>query len=81
MLTVQNGKGSGSRIGNLLLFKRRFEEIDWRRTLECPNCHSTVRVHTAFAVCPECRRPMGMHARVVDQRSEVSGQRPAGEQP
>lgn len=53
MLTVQNGKGSRSRIGDLAEFAKRFSEVVWPR--RCPKCGHEFESSARFPVCPVCR--------------------------
>lgn len=56
MLTVQNGKGSRCRIGDMETYRRNFAEIDFRREVTCPACRRTFLAEVPFPKCPTCGR-------------------------
>lgn len=64
-LTVQNGKGSASRIGDQAAFGRRLDEVKWPR--RCQACGNEFEATHRFCVCPVCKRRVPANGRELTQ--------------
>lgn len=58
MITVQNGKGSRPRIGNISAYRRNFDKIDFAQMVTCPHCSHVMKTRVPYPYCGICHKPI-----------------------